>query len=83
MVSAAYLGNLLREGRHGEITERLETVLAKPSAFEAGDAFLGLCLGMFHEHALWLLADGHRDRVAQAIPLSLLLYAAIMGQGWN
>ena len=84
-LEAAFLGNLLRDGRHDEIARRLATVLTKPSAYEAGDAFLGLCLGMFHEHALWLLADGHQERVAEAIPLSLRLYAAIMGpgQGWN
>ncbi|MCX6875183.1 MAG: hypothetical protein NTW21_15445 [Verrucomicrobia bacterium] len=84
-LEAAFLGNLLRDGRHDEITKRLETVLANPSAYEAGAAFLDLCLRQFHEHALWLLADGHRERVAEAIPLSLRLYASIMGPGpgWN
>ena len=84
-LEAAFLGNLLRDGRLDEVAKRLETVLADPSKYEAGEAFLGLCIRMLHEHALWLLADEHRDRVEQAIPLSLRLYAAIMGpgQGWN
>ncbi|MBN8456553.1 MAG: hypothetical protein J0M04_01715 [Verrucomicrobia bacterium] len=82
-LETAHLGNLLRDGRCAEISERLEPILADPSSFEHAHDSLAACVRVFYEHVLWLLADGRADRVADIIPLSLRLYASIMGTGWN
>jgi hypothetical protein len=84
-LEAAHLGNRFRDGGIDEVESRLKTVLADTSNYEAGAAFVALCIEVLHEHALWLLADGRPDRVAAAIPLSQRLYATMMtaGNGWN
>ena len=79
-LEAAFLGNLMRDGRCREVERRLDPILADPSDYEAGEVFLDLCTRMFYEHVLWLLADGQAGRGAEAIPLSLRLYAA---QDWT
>ncbi|MCX6878762.1 MAG: hypothetical protein NTW21_33865 [Verrucomicrobia bacterium] len=75
-METAHLGNLLRDGRCGEIEKRLQPMLAGPLTNERY-WLLDICTRVFHEHVLWLLADGRADRAAEAIPLSLRLYTTI------
>ena len=75
-METAHLGNLLRDGRCGEIEKRLQPMLAGPLTNER-NWLLDICTRVFYEHVLWLLADGRADRAAAAIPLSLRLYSTV------